>query len=297
MFLHRTHFKTPTPGGKKQIHRDITKSIASVTIGFPSVRNLRMLYPLPMSAKPTESTPNSDGRSEANSGFRTTRWTQVTRAKVDTPEGRRALAELCDIYYEPVAVFLSYEVGDAGAARELAHDFFARMLAGGAIARAQPERGRFRSYLLGAVKHFLSHYREAQRRLKRGGGMESVSLHETEARSVSDASLLSPDAAFDRQWALTTVANALKALRCECLADGRAEFFEQMKPWLTGDATHGDQSALAASRGINANALKVAVHRLKRRFRELLKAEIVGTLENPEMVEEEMRDLFAALSR
>ena len=105
--------------------------------------------------------------------FRTTRWTQVSRAKADSPEGRRALAELCDAYYEPVAAFLRCELRDADAARELAHDFFAYMLAGGAIARAEQERGRFRSYLLGAVKHFLSHHREAARRLKRGGGVEN----------------------------------------------------------------------------------------------------------------------------
>jgi RNA polymerase sigma-70 factor (ECF subfamily) len=227
--------------------------------------------------------------------FRTTRWTEVSQAKVNSPEGRHALAELCDTYYEPVAVFLRCELRDAAAARELAHDFFAHLLAGGAIAHAQQERGRFRSYLLGAVRHFLSHHWETQRRLKRGGGVESISLHETEARSLPDPGVLSPDAAFDRQWALTVVAHALAALRCECNAEGRAGFFEQVKPWLTGDAARGDQSALAASSGLSTSALKVAVHRLKRRFRQLLKAEVAGTLSDPALVEAEMRDLFAAL--
>jgi RNA polymerase sigma-70 factor (ECF subfamily) len=204
---------------------------------------------------------------------------------------------LCRAYYEPVVAFLRCELRDADAARELTHEFFAEVLAGGAI-HAEQERGRFRSYLLGAVKHFLSHQREAARRLKRGGGVENVSLHDTdagEARSVADASVLSPDAAFDRQWALTVLARALETLRQECIADGRAEFFEQVKPWLTGEAAHGDQTALAASCGTNANALKVAVHRLKRRFRELLKIEIAGTLDDSGQVETEMRALFAAL--
>jgi RNA polymerase sigma-70 factor (ECF subfamily) len=107
--------------------------------------------------------------------------------------------------------------------------------------------------------------------------------------------VLSPDAAFDRQWALTVVAHALEALRRECAAEGRADFFEQVKPWLTGDAARGDQAALAAGCGMNANALKVAVHRLKRRFRQLLKAEIAGTLDDPGLVEAELRALFAAL--
>jgi len=250
-----------------------------------------------MSDGSTQPTPDHFRRSAPDETFRTTRWTQVSQAKGDSPEGRRALAELCNTYYEPVAAFLRSELRNADDARELAHDFFTRMLAGGAITHVQQEQGRFRSYLLGAVKHFLSHHREAQRRLKRGGGVVSVPLLDTQICLVPDASVLSPDAAFDQQWALTVVARALESLRHECVAEGRADFFEQVKPWLTGDAAHGDQSALAASRGMNANALKVAVHRLKRRFRQLLRAEVASTLADPELVEDEMRALFAALGR
>jgi DNA-directed RNA polymerase specialized sigma24 family protein len=256
-----------------------------------------MMCLVPMKADTTHSTPVPCPPAQGGD-FRTTRWTQVSRAKSDSPEGRRALAELCDAYYEPVAAFLRCELRDADAARELAHDFFARVLGGGAIARAEQEHGRFRSYLLGAVKHFVSHHREASRRLKRGGGVENFSINDTEAieaRSVPDASVLSPDAAFDREWALTVLARAMESLRAECATEGRAEFFEQVKPWLTGEAAHGDQTALAASCGMNANALKVAVHRLKRRFRQLLKDEVAGTLEDPGLVEAEMHALFAAL--
>jgi RNA polymerase sigma-70 factor (ECF subfamily) len=251
-----------------------------------------------MTAEPTPPTPCPPTPEAPGEEFRTTRWTQVSRAKAASPEGRRALADLCNAYYEPVTAFLRCELQDADAARDLTHDFFAHILAGGAIARAEQERGRFRSYLLGAVKHFLSHHREAARRLKRGGGAQNISLNETdagEARSVPDVSVLSPDAAFDRQWALTAVARALEALRRECAAEGRADFFEQVKPWLTGDAARGEQAALAAGCGLNANALKVAVHRLKRRFRQLLKAEVAGTLDDPALIAAEMRDLFAAL--
>jgi DNA-directed RNA polymerase specialized sigma24 family protein len=248
-----------------------------------------------MSAEPIPSTPCRTPPEAPGEEFRTTRWTQVRRAKADSPEGRRALAELCDSYYEPVVTFLRCELRDADAARELAHDFFAQILGGGAIARAEQERGRFRSFLLGAVKHFLSHHREASRRLKRGGGKENLSLDEAEARSLPDAGVLSPDAAFDQQWALTVLAHALEALRHECDREGRADFFELVKPWLTGDTARGDQAALAACHGMNANALKVAVHRLKQRFRLLLKAEVAGTLDDPGLVEAEMHALFAAL--
>src|SRR5208283_5606076 len=133
-----------------------------------------------MTAEPTSPTPCQPPPEPPGGEFRETRWTQVSRAKTDSPEGRRALAELCNAYYEPVATFLRCELREADAARELAHDFFAHMLAGGAIARAEQERGRFRSYLLGAVKHFLSHHREALRRLKRGSGVKNVSLNDTD---------------------------------------------------------------------------------------------------------------------
>jgi DNA-directed RNA polymerase specialized sigma24 family protein len=251
-----------------------------------------------VATEPTARTQGASSREAPVEVFRTTRWTQIRRAKSDSPEGRRALADLCSAYYEPVAAFLRCELRDADVARDLAHDFFANVLAGGAFIHVEPERGRFRSYLLGAVKHFLTHHREAARRMKRGGGVESVSLNDSEigvASLIPDAGVLSPDAAFDRQWALTLVARALEALRSECASEGRLDFFERVKPWLTGDAAHGDQAGLAASFGMNANALKVAVHRLKRRFRHLLKAEVAGTLEEPDLVEAEMRALFAAL--
>src|SRR5215469_18177104 len=137
--------------------------------------------------RPDQLQPTSYPTPKPGEDFRTTRWTQVSRAKADSPEGRRALAELCNAYYEPVVTFLRCELRDADTARELAHDFFANLLAGGTIARAEQERGRFRSYLLGAVKHFLSHHREARKRFKRGGGVERISLNETEADSVPDA--------------------------------------------------------------------------------------------------------------
>jgi DNA-directed RNA polymerase specialized sigma24 family protein len=251
-----------------------------------------------MTIEPTQLTPDLPPRKAPDEVFCTTRWTQVRRAKADSPEGRQALAELCSAYYDPVAAFLRCELRDAEAARDLAHDFFAIVLAGGTFIHAERERGRFRSYLLGAVKHFLLNHREAARRLKRGGGIERISLNDTDAgvaRSLPDAGVLSPDTAFDREWALTVVARTLEALRVESVAEGHGDFFEQAKPWLTGDAAHGEQAALAASCGMNANSLKVAVHRLKQRFRQLLKAEVAGTLEDPGLVEAEMRALFAAL--
>ncbi len=216
-------------------------------------------------------------------------------AKANSDDGRKALAELCAAYYEPVVAFLRCELRDADAARELSHAFFAQMLAGATIDGAERERGRFRSYLLGAVKHFLSHHREAAKRMKRGGGAERVPLDDESVGTVADERQVSPDAAFDRQWALTVLARALDALGTECAEAGQTEFFARAKPWLTGDAAHGDQAAFAAECRMSTAALKMAVHRLKRRFRQCVKAEVAGTLEDPAFVEAEMQSLFAAL--
>jgi len=230
--------------------------------------------------------------------FHTTRWTRVGLAKTESEDGKRALADLCDAYYEPVVAFLRWELRDADAARDMSHAFFAEMLAGGTIAGVERGRGRFRTYLLGAVKHFLANQREAARRMKRGGGMVNVSLDEdlSGALNLPDERQISPDAAFDREWALTTLAHAMEMLKQECEKDGRSEFFHRIKPWLTGDATHGDQGAVAEACGMTPAALKMAISRLRRRFRECVTEEIAGTLDDVAMVETEMQELFAALS-
>lgn len=229
--------------------------------------------------------------------FHTTRWSRVSLAKSDSPDGREALSELCTAYYEPVLAYLRRQLRDPDAARELSHAFFAELLAGGALAAADRERGLFRSYLLGALKHFLSHQREAAQRLKRGGGVVPVELDAPETLDVSDQSQPTPDEAFDRQWALTVLRRALDAVAAECHATGAASFFEQAKPWLTGEAARGDQSALAADFGMTPAAFKMAIYRLKQRFRQCVKAEIASTLADPGHVEGEMQALFAALSR
>lgn len=229
-----------------------------------------------------------------SAGFHTTRWTRVCLAKVASEDGRMALSELCGAYYEPVMAFLRCELRDAAAAREMSHAFFEQMLRGGRIHAADPARGRFRSYLLGAVKHFLSHQREAVSRQKRGGGVAAVPLEDEEARSVADGGL-TPDAAFERQWAVTVLDRGMEALRAECRAEGKGDLFEILKPLLTGAADHGAQSAIADQCGLSVAALRMMLHRLKKRLRDCVKAEVAGTLEDPALVQEEMLALFAAL--
>ncbi|MCB1204842.1 MAG: sigma-70 family RNA polymerase sigma factor [Verrucomicrobiae bacterium] len=228
--------------------------------------------------------------------FHTTRWTRVCLAKADSEDGRKAMEELCEAYYEPVHAFLRAALRDGDDARETSHAFFADLLGEpGRIGRADRERGRFRSYLLGAVKHFVFNQRRAGSRLKRGGGSEPVSIEGTEFLELPDARTPSPDAAFDLLWARTVMARGLEALRTEWMAEGRGAFFDAAAGVLSGQVEHGEQMKLAASCQMSPDAFRVAVSRLRKRLRECVKAEVSGTLEDPAMVQEEMETLFAVL--
>lgn len=249
----------------------------------------------PESPEPKPTAPRSPTR------FATTCWTQVLCAKGESEESREALAELCEHYYEPVLAYLRRSGEDRrGEARDLAHDFFADLLEGHRLDRLDRDRGRFRSYLLGSLKHFLSHRRARMSAEKRGGMASSFSLNETgvdlrEGKNLADGQSLPPDDWFDRQWAVTLLDRALLVLENECRAEGRHEHFERLSPWLTGEAEHGDQVELAESLGVSPNTVKSLVHRLRRRFRQAVKAEIERTLSDRGDLHAEMAALFSAL--
>lgn len=236
------------------------------------------------------------------SSFHDTRWTLVSRSRGSEPEARAALSELCEAYYAPVVSFLRRDGRDEDTARELAHDFFARLLAGGAMENADPQRGRFRSYLLAALKHFAADQREKAVAAKRGGGQKHDSLdasRTTDATGaglqIADANAAAPDAAFDRQWALTVLARALATLEADMRASGKADHFDILKPWLTTDDRAPPQAQAAARLGISEDAVKVAIHRLRKRFRDAVKAEVAQTVNDPKGVDEELDSLKGAL--
>ena len=236
------------------------------------------------------------------SPFAATRWTLVLRARGETLEAQTALAELCGGYYQPVLRFLLREGRDEDTARELAQEFFARILSRGGFDGADPERGRFRSYVLGALKHFLSDLRDHELRQKRGSGIAPESLDSSASDDtgaglqVPDTNAAMPDANFDREWALIVMARALETLQREMSVSGKVDQFEALKPWLMGDAPSMSQSDAARKLGINEGAVKVAVHRLRKRFRDSVRTEIAQTLRDPALVDEELRHLVAALS-
>jgi RNA polymerase sigma-70 factor (ECF subfamily) len=239
--------------------------------------------------------------------FVTTRWTQVLRARGSTPEARQALGELCAAYYQPVFRFLRCDGRDEDAARELTQEFFARLLAGGGIGGVDPGRGRFRSFLLGAVKHFLADMRAHDRRLKRGGGQVITSLDAPATGTdtgmgtapglqVADPAGLPPDSFFDRQWALALMDRAFATVEREFTDAGRLDQFQTLKPWLVGDVAALSQAEAGRHLGMSEGAVKVAVHRLRKRFREVIRAGIGQTVEEPCRVDEEMRYLVEVLS-
>jgi RNA polymerase sigma-70 factor (ECF subfamily) len=231
--------------------------------------------------------------------FVTTQWTQVLEARGDSPEAKAALSDLCAAYYAPVFAFVRRNAPDEDAARDLTQEFFARLLARQGIATVDPQRGRFRSFLLGAVKHFLADMREHDHRLKRGAGQPLERIEPGTDTSpglqVPDLNAPSPDREFDRKWALTLLDRALNALAREHEGFGKAEHFDALKPWLTGDTENISQAEAAARLGLNEGAVKVAIHRLRRRFREVIKQEIAQTVSDPAQVDLELHCLLEAL--
>ena len=234
--------------------------------------------------------------------FVPTRWTRVLQARGESAEAQAALSELCAAYWRPVFAFLRCEGRDEESARDLTQEFFARLLARHGLDTVEPGRGRFRSFLLGAVKHFLADERDRARAAKRGGGQSILSI-EAGAGANTTAELQIPDPAgppvdafFDREWAQTLVARALDLLANELACGGKTGQFETLKPWLLGQVDSLSQAEAARQLGLTEGATKVAIHRLRKRFRELVEVEIAHTVPEPDQVQEELRYLAEALA-
>ena len=236
------------------------------------------------------------------SSFHDTRWTLVSRSRGGDTVARAALSELSEAYYAPVVAFLRRDGRDEDVARELAHDFFAKLLAGGAIEGADPLRGRFRSYLLAALKRFAADQRDRSNAVKRGGGqihavIEAEGEKTGAGLQIADKTVEAPDAAFDRQWALTVLARSMTTLEATMRDEAKTTHFDVLKPWLTAEGDASPQADAATKLGMNVEAVKVAIHRLRKRFRDAVKAEIAQTVSEADKVRDELDALMAALRR
>ncbi len=232
--------------------------------------------------------------------FVTTHWSVVLAAgRSDSQRADAALASLCETYWYPLYAYVrrrGYEPQDA---QDLTQEFFARLLQHHWLSQADPERGRFRTFLLTALSHFLANEWDKARAQKRGGAVHLVPLQLDTAETRygrEPADPVTPEQCYERRWALALLDQVLKRLGDECAAQGKTGEFQTLKPCLVGDRHAQPYAALATRLAMTEGAVKVAVHRLRRRYRELLREEIAHTVATPADVDEEMHHLFSVLA-
>jgi DNA-directed RNA polymerase specialized sigma24 family protein len=232
--------------------------------------------------------------------FATTRWTVVLAAgQPQAPQAEVALEELCRTYWYPLYVYVRRQAPTREDAEDLTQAFFARLLEKNYLAGLSSEKGKFRAFLLVALKHFLANERDRARSQKRGGGTAPLSLDWQEADTryhISLADNSSPDKLYDRAWAVTLLARVVSRLRDESVAEGKSALFERLKPFLMAGKSAIPYAEAAAAVNLTEGAARVAVHRLRRRYRELLRQEVADTLADPARANEELQVLLGAFS-
>ena len=238
--------------------------------------------------------------SQNPNAFVTTHWTRVLEARGDTPTARAALNDLCQAYYAPVKTFIQHRCRNADKVSDLTQGFFAHLIEKDGLATVEPGRARFRSFLLGAVKHYLSDQIAREQAAKRGGNSVALSIDAGTDTSpgieVADPTVLAPEKVFDREWAITLLDRAVKQLANEFEFDGKIALFDILKPWLTGGGESITQAEASARLNMTEGAIKVAIHRLRRRFRQIVKMEIAQTVSGPDEVQAEFQYLIEVLA-
>jgi RNA polymerase sigma-70 factor (ECF subfamily) len=231
--------------------------------------------------------------------FATTHWSVVlAAASAESPQATEALEKLCQTYWYPLYAFVRRRGYSPEDAQDTTQEFFARLLAKQWLRAADQSRGRFRTFLLGAFTHFLANEWHRARCEKRGGGQAFFSWDQAIAESryrEEPADDLTPDTLYQKRWAATLLEQALARLGQEYAASSKADFFEAVKVFVWGEKAPVPQVRIAAELGLSEGAFKVAVHRLRRRYRDLLRAEIAQTVASAEDVEGELRELMAVL--
>lgn len=231
--------------------------------------------------------------------FKTTHWSVILAAgETTSPRAAAALEQLCRKYWYPLYAYVRRNGHRPEDAQDLVQEFFFRFLRQRSVRRADRNRGRFRTFLLTSLKHFLINEWSKANREKRGGGRQFVYLDaaDSETRFLAEpADDRTPDKAFERHWAMVVLDRVMAEMRAEFAAGERAWLFDELKPFLTGDDGELSYEEISTRVGMTHGNLKVTVHRLRRRYREVLRKEIAQTVEHPGMVENEIRELVAAL--
>lgn len=234
--------------------------------------------------------------------FATTRWSVVLAAGAgsSSPGVHDALATLCETYWFPLYAFLRSRSYSAEDAQDLTQAFFARLLEKQTIRHADPARGRFRSFLLTSLKNFAANERDRAIATKRGGGVPALSLEFGAAEGrlqMEPPSNETPERVFDRRWALALLDRVMSRLNTETGRNGKPFQFERLKSYLTGDQPQLSYAETASDLEMSEGAVKVAVHRLRRRFRDLVRDEIAHTVASPEEIEDELQHLWSSVGR
>lgn len=227
--------------------------------------------------------------------FATTLWSLVVRAGEKGDGSTEALATLCETYWSPLYAYARGRGYGREDAQDLTQAFFVRVLSRDFFARANPERGRFRAFLVTAFKYYLANEHNFATASKRGGGQRPASLDDAESRYQQELiHHLTPEAVYERQWALTIIANALSDLEHEAERSGRRRQFEALRPLMTGDET--THKTVAAQLDMTDGAVRVALHRMRQRFAQVLRERIAETVDSAEAVEDELHHLLKAVA-
>lgn len=249
-------------------------------------------------APPAHDDPSPRAPPRGGAAFATTHWSLVLAAQDrESPKAVEALETLCKSYWYPVYAYVRRKGHDEHGSSDLTQEFFCRLLERHYLRAADRKRGKFRAFILGCLEHFLAKEWTRERRLKRGGGVKILSLADgsCEARYLAEADAgLDPAKVFERRWAATVIEAGLERLRQEYTAAGKADFYQELRPFLSGEA--GSYAELASRLQMTDGALRIAVHRLRQRYGECLREVIAQTVSSPEEVDDEVRELLAALS-
>lgn len=246
----------------------------------------------------TDSRSSYSSESPQPAAFRTTRWSVVFAAqgKASGADAKQSLETLCRQYWSPLYAYVRHRGHTVHDAQDLTQAFFARLLEKDWLAAADRERGRFRTFLLMALKRFLANEWDRSQTKKRGGGLKIMDLDAAESISIPDPATTTADALYERRWALTLLESVMGRLRDEFAAAGRSTHYEQLKPCLTAARGGIDYGELGAVLGLEPASARSAVHRLRKRFRELFRNEVSSTVADPADVDDEVRAVIAALS-
>jgi RNA polymerase sigma-70 factor (ECF subfamily) len=236
----------------------------------------------------------------SSSRFQTTRWTLVLAVREgQSADAQAALSTLCETYWYPVYAFIRRTGKSGEEAKDLTQAFFTRVLEKDYFGQARQERGRFRSFLLSSVRHFLSNQRDWDQAQKRGGGQTHLALEFDDGErtyQIEPVDPTTPEKLYERRWALASIESALTRVKKKYDEGKKAELFMRLRPFLTGDEPQS-YAELAASVGVSEGSLRVAVHRMRQQFAATLREIIADTVDGPDEVDEELRELMKAVEK